>query len=128
VSATTDATGTTHIALVGELDAAVAEELLDTLYDLVDETISGVSVDLGGVTFLDCAVLGTLVAVRARAEARGRSMRVHSAAGQALVVLKLSGTFDWLCNGAPVSGSARRHQLQQAPRRPVRDERPDVLA
>ncbi len=121
VSATTDATGTTHIALVGELDAAVAEELLDTLYDLVDRATSGVSMDLGGVTFLDCAVLGTLVAVRARADARGRSVRVHSAAGQALAVLKLTGTFDWLCNGASVSRVPGRQQLQQVPRRSVWD-------
>jgi anti-anti-sigma factor len=69
--------GTVRVAVTGEVDMATATVLRDKLLDALDgQSPSVLEVDLAGVTFLDCAGLGALVAARNAAVQTGRQMRV----------------------------------------------------
>lgn len=63
--------------MVGEVDLATATALCDRLLSVLHDHIPAVlDVDLAGVTFLDCAGLGALVAVRNAAVQAGSQLRV----------------------------------------------------
>jgi anti-anti-sigma factor len=52
-------------AVVGEVDLATAQDLRDTLLDVLrTHPAPALNVDLSGVTFLDCTGISALVAVR----------------------------------------------------------------
>jgi anti-anti-sigma factor len=105
VNVTTTSTGATVLALVGELDAGTAPELLTTLYDAIDQAPRDVTVDLSMVTFMDCAIVGSLVAARSRAGAHGLRLTVRSATRQPLAVLTLTDTLEWLSGAGTAAGS-----------------------
>jgi anti-anti-sigma factor len=63
--------------VIGEVDLATAPVLRDQLLGVLhDYNPDLLDVDLGGVTFLDCAGIGALVGVRNAAVQAGRQMRV----------------------------------------------------
>jgi anti-anti-sigma factor len=68
---------TARVAVIGEVDLATApvlrDQLLGVLHDYGPDVLD---VDLGGVTFLDCAGVGALVGVRNAAVQAGRQIRV----------------------------------------------------
>jgi anti-anti-sigma factor len=69
--------GTVRVAVIGEVDIATATVLRDRLLDALDgQRPSVLEVDLAGVTFLDCAGLGALLAARNAAVRTGGQMRV----------------------------------------------------
>jgi anti-anti-sigma factor len=66
-----------QVAVVGEVDLATAKQLHDRLLVVLhDQAPAVVDVDLAGVSFLDCAGIGALVAVRNLAVDAGRQLRV----------------------------------------------------
>ena len=68
---------TARVAVIGEVDLATVPELRDRLLGVLhDHNPDLLDVDLGGVTFLDCAGIGALVGVRNAAVQAGRQMRV----------------------------------------------------
>jgi anti-anti-sigma factor len=68
---------TARVAVIGEVDVATAPALCDVLLDVLQEqTYVLLDVDLAGVTFLDCAGVAALVAVRNAAVRAGRQLRV----------------------------------------------------
>jgi anti-anti-sigma factor len=68
---------TARVAVTGEVDLATAPALRDVLLRVLQEqTCVLLDVDLAGVTFLDCAGVGALVAVRNAAVRAGRQLRV----------------------------------------------------
>lgn len=107
---------TAWVAVSGEVDLATAEVLRDGLLDVLrDEAPTMLGVDLAGVTFLDCAGISALVAVRNAAARTGRQMRVTHAQPIVRRVLDLTGLLDIFT--APIDRpQPRRPRLSARPR------------
>ncbi|HZN20852.1 MAG TPA: STAS domain-containing protein [Micromonosporaceae bacterium] len=89
--------GTARVSVVGEVDLATAPALRDRLVDALHEQNPAVlDVDLAGVTFLDCAGVGALVAARNTAVRSRCQMRVSHPQPIVRRVLELAGTLDVL--------------------------------
>src|SRR4029453_16276440 len=76
---------------VGELDAATAPQLRESLLALLDANARDVVVDLSDVGLLDAATVGTLVQVLNLAHERGARLRATNATGRVLEVLEITG-------------------------------------
>ncbi|MEH3078060.1 MAG: STAS domain-containing protein [Quadrisphaera sp.] len=91
------------LAVSGEVDVYSAPSLKSTLVDVVDtvsgstaqsaggEAVSGVVLDLSGVTFMDSAGLGVLVGANRRARDAGMTMRLAGGSVQVLKLLAMTG-------------------------------------
>jgi anti-anti-sigma factor len=91
------APGTTRVIVSGEIDLSTAGALRDRLLQVLREQAPAVlDVDLARVTFLDCAGVGALVAVRNAAVHAGIQMRVTHLQRIARRVLDLVGLLDVL--------------------------------
>ena len=76
---------------VGELDAFVAPNLRELLRrTIADDAYRIVVVDLSGVTFLDSAILGTLVGGLRQAKERGSEFRLVFPPGSARRIFELT--------------------------------------
>lgn len=92
LSVDTRRVGTTAIVTVrGELDIATAPLLRVVLDGIYPSRPRRVEVDLSGVTFLDMAALGTLVAARRRLASRRAALVVRQPSPPVARVLSLSG-------------------------------------
>jgi anti-sigma B factor antagonist len=69
-------TGTIVLAVHGDADLNVAEELESRLTEVIEQGPSAIVLDLSGVTFLDSMVLGVLLQGLKRLRARGGRLRV----------------------------------------------------
>jgi anti-anti-sigma factor len=58
--------------------------------------LTSLTVDLGEVTFMDCAGLGTLIQGRRLADEHRVAYRVRNATGTASTVLRVTGTSNYL--------------------------------
>jgi anti-anti-sigma factor len=73
---------TVRVAVLGEVDLATAPVLRDRLLSVLHKQAPAVlDVDLAEVTFLDCAGIGALVAVRNAAVHTGRQSYPYVTAG-----------------------------------------------
>jgi anti-anti-sigma factor len=112
---------TVRVAVTGEVDMATATVLRDRLLDVLDgQSPSVLEVDLAGVTFLDCAGLGALVAVCKAAVRTGRQMRVTHPQPFVREVLAVTGLLTLLATaidepGALVPESGYRSRRGPAP-------------
>lgn len=91
------------LAVSGEVDVYSAPSLKSRLVDVVDtvsgstgqsaggEAVSGVVLDLSGVTFMDSAGLGVLVGANRRARDAGMTMRLAGGSVQVLKLLAMTG-------------------------------------
>lgn len=94
---------TARVAVTGEVDLATSTALRDRLLRVLEEQNRVLlDVDLAGVSFLDCAGLSALVAVRNAAVQAGLQMRVshpQPIVGRVLDLTGLLGAFtapiDW---------------------------------
>jgi anti-anti-sigma factor len=84
------------VAVVGEVDLATAPSLRTALLGLLTDKDrpTALVVDLDAVTFLDCAGLSALVAVRNVAVDTGRPMRLTNPRPIVRRVLDLTGLSD----------------------------------
>jgi anti-anti-sigma factor len=80
-----DAGGVSVMALIGEHDVATASEL-DERLDALQAGGRAVVVDLAGATFVDSAIIGTLINARRRADASNTGFAV--AAGHATGIVR----------------------------------------
>ena len=85
-----DHPSTVAVRVDGVLDFATAPLLRAVLSELLDDG-RPVVVDLAGVTLLDAASVGVLVAARQRADRRQVGLCLHGARGRALRVLEITG-------------------------------------
>ena len=86
---------TARVAVSGEVDLATAHVLRDRLLGVLrDQGPTTLSVDLAGVTFLDCTGLNALIAARNAAARTGRRMRVTHLQPIVRQVLDLTGLLD----------------------------------
>lgn len=93
----TEATGNqATVRLVGELDAASAPQLRDTVSVLISEGKNHLTFDCGGLEFTDSTGLGVLIGARARALAANGSVAlsgVRPAMQRLLVVTGIESLF-----------------------------------
>ena len=85
------------VAICGEVDIQSAPELRDELLRVIRRRGPELIIDLGGVTFMDCAGLGVLVATRRRAQLEGgwvRLVRVPPQARRMISLLHLDRAFE----------------------------------
>jgi anti-sigma B factor antagonist len=66
--------GQARVRFVGELDMASVEQARAEMMEVLDETASAVTVDLGGLTFCDASGVRLLLQLDAESRARGRAM------------------------------------------------------
>lgn len=86
---------TARVAVSGEVDLATAQVLRDRLLGVLrDQGATMLSVDLAGVTFLDCTGINALIAARTAAARTGRQMRVTQPQPIVRRVLDLTGLLD----------------------------------
>jgi anti-sigma B factor antagonist len=84
--------GSQVIDLVGRVDATTVTDLRRTLQAAIDLGVDDLVVDVGGVTVLDAAGLGMLVAAHRRAGRAGRRLvlrSVPSSVGRVLAMTRL---------------------------------------
>jgi anti-anti-sigma factor len=94
--------GAVRLRLRGELDLAAVPRLSAAIEDaLAVPAPCGLVLDLGEVTFLDCATLGALMQGRAMALDRGRPYQVTGARGLPRRVMELTGLLAVLDGGEP---------------------------
>lgn len=85
--------GVSVIRVSGELDLAVADELVRTALDGLAEA-PAVHVDLGEVTFVDSTGLGALLRVRNEATAAGKAFRLQEVPAVLDRLLQITGLTD----------------------------------
>jgi len=79
------------VAVSGEIDIASAPKLREELLSAVRRHGARLALDLGGVTFMDCAGINALLAARRHARLEGGWIRVARASRRARNVLMLTG-------------------------------------
>ncbi|MFD7166644.1 STAS domain-containing protein [Streptomyces violascens] len=83
--------GRTVVLVGGELDLDSAQSLYEGLRQAVDQSRTGLTVDLRGVDFCDCSGLNVLLRIRHRAVAQGKTMRIRGASRQVEKLLAMTG-------------------------------------
>lgn len=98
--------GVTTVALTGELDLAVADELQRLLVSELDAPgTTTVVVDLADVSFLDSAGLGSFVTAYNHAVAAGHRFQLSNPVRAVRRILDISGVYDIL--GSPAAPGDR---------------------
>jgi anti-sigma B factor antagonist len=92
---TSDATDHVVVALVGECDLVVREQLTSVLRDAVDRSAM-VFIDVGSLTFMDSSGIHGLVMAYHAAQERGGQLYVVNATGMVASVLNLTGVAELL--------------------------------
>jgi anti-anti-sigma factor len=121
--------GTARVAVTGEVDLATAPALRERLLGVLHEQSPDlIDVDLAGVTFLDCAGIGALVAVHNAAVQAGRRMRVtrpQPIVRRVLEVTGLLGVFTAPTDPPAPTGSA--YPSRVGPTRAAGAQPPDLM-
>ncbi|MEV6177247.1 ANTAR domain-containing protein [Streptomyces sp. NPDC052015] len=108
------------VAVRGELDLESTEQLEHTLRAALAATVGRVDLDLGEVTFCDCAALNVLLSLRERGLKCGKTVAVRSAGPVVERLLTLTGTADLFDEPLaepdpdPASGSHRADRADRA--------------
>ena len=101
---TDDHDGTPTVALTGELDLAAADELRTLLTDHLDRPgTTTVVADLSGVTFMDSAALGALIAAYQHATAADHTFVITAPTRGVRRIMEIAGIYEIL-TGAPLPG------------------------
>ena len=79
------------VAVSGEIDIASAPKLREELLRALHRHGARLALDLGGVTFMDCAGVNVLLAARRHARLEGGWVRVARASRRARNILMLTG-------------------------------------
>jgi anti-sigma B factor antagonist len=78
------------MVLRGELDLASAPELQRELLALLDRPVGSLTLDLGGLTFLDSSGLGALYRAHQEAEEGGVTLRLQAVPDHVMQVLDVT--------------------------------------
>jgi anti-sigma B factor antagonist len=79
------------VGVSGEIDIASAPKLREELLGALGRHGARLALDLGGVTFMDCAGINVLLAVRRHARLEGGWVRVSRASRRARDIIMLTG-------------------------------------
>jgi anti-anti-sigma factor len=81
-----------RVVLTGDIDIATSPELAAAI-----PKSGSVWIDFSGVTFVDSAGVGVLIAAYRAARHRGDRLRVSGLSGAPLQVLQMTGLYNLLC-------------------------------
>jgi anti-sigma B factor antagonist len=84
------------IALVGELDLHTADELTNAVSGLLEQKVTRVEVDAGGLSFADSAGLRAVLMARAAAEDAGATFGVTVVSASVERLIAITGLSDLL--------------------------------
>ena len=98
------------IEVHGEIDVWSGRQLRDQLLWVMSRHGARLALDLGGVTFIDCAGIGALLATRRRAELDGGSVRIVRVSPRVRRILALANVQQVLKSALPHSRSRRLPQ------------------
>jgi anti-sigma B factor antagonist len=84
------------VALVGELDLHTANELTTAVSGLLEQKVTRVEVDAGGLSFADSAGLRAVLMARAAAEEAGATFGVTVASGSVERLIEITGLSELL--------------------------------
>jgi anti-sigma B factor antagonist len=98
------------VALSGEIDIVTAPEVRDLLAEAASEAVTGITVDLGGVTFLDAAGLGVLAGASGAARHLPGGFRLVAVPARVLRLLRATGLDRHLAAFPAVPGSRAQHE------------------
>jgi anti-sigma B factor antagonist len=88
------------VKIGGEIDVLSAPDLREELLRLMRRRGPQLALDLSGVTFMDCAGIGALLATRRRAQLEGGWLRIVRASPPARRTIGLLGLAEALALGA----------------------------
>ena len=96
------------VAVSGEIDIASAPKLREELLRALRRHGARLALDLGGVTFMDCAGVNVLLAARRHARLEGGWVRVARASRRARNILMLTGLQgEFALTGAETAATAQ---------------------
>jgi anti-anti-sigma factor len=104
------------LQLSGELDLAVAARLEATILGFCGDGVSGITLDLSQLTFMDSSGLRAVLRAQELCAEHGHEFLVMPGSGQVQRLLELTGTDDVL----PLADAAHGH-LAEADQRAVSD-------
>jgi anti-anti-sigma factor len=85
--------GSCVVSVVGEMDLAVVAEFLARALECLDRA-DALTLDLGGVSFIDSSGLGALVRVRKEAGNRGKTLTLVNVSASTHRLLEITGLQD----------------------------------
>jgi anti-sigma B factor antagonist len=88
--------GVVTLSASGEIDLPAASELETRLGELAGSGVTGLVVDLAGVTFLDSAGINALLKGRRLADTRDLDFQISNATGLVRQVLEITGVWQHL--------------------------------
>ncbi len=97
------------VMLAGELDAATAGQLFDTLAELAREGVIHVSLNLAELDFIDSTGISVLVAEHKRAESMGGELIIFSPRPRVRKIFEVTGLGEYF-NLRPAKGELGRCQ------------------
>ncbi|MFE6176948.1 ANTAR domain-containing protein [Streptomyces sp. NPDC056464] len=80
------------VKVCGELDLDTSERFRSALREALSRSVRGVDLDLGGVSFCDCAALNILLALRQQALKQDKTVAIHVSSTAVDRLLALTGT------------------------------------
>ena len=96
------------VGVSGEIDIASAPKLREELLGALRRHGARLALDLGGVTFMDCAGIKVLLAVRRHARLEGGWVRVARASRRARHILMLTGLHrEFALAGSKIAATAQ---------------------
>ncbi|MCF3130656.1 ANTAR domain-containing protein [Streptomyces olivochromogenes] len=113
------------VSVTGQLGLDDGELLMRSLRDALDNSATGVDLDLSGVDFWDCSALNVLLTARQRALARGKTIVLVAASPVAERLLALTDTYALFTPATPMEASdasATCHQQHESPSEDARDD------
>jgi anti-sigma B factor antagonist len=104
------------VALSGEIDIVTAPAARDLLAEAASEAVTGITVDLSGVTFLDAAGLGVLAGASGAVQHLPGGFRLVAVPVRVLRLLRLTGLDRHLAAfpAPPGSEAQREHAVPLA--------------
>ena len=106
------------VALSGEIDIVSAPAVREVLAAAASQAVAGITVDLGGVTFMDAAGLGVLAGAGGRAPHLPGGFRLAAVPVRVLRLLRLTG-LDRHLAAFPAPPSSRAQREEAVPLTPV---------
>jgi anti-sigma B factor antagonist len=94
------------VKVSGEIDIATGPKLREELLGVMRRSGARLALDLGGVTFMDCAGINALLAARRHARLEGGWVRVLRASRRARKVLMLTGLHQEFALAGPETAGA----------------------
>src|SRR5918996_254122 len=86
------------VSVVGELDLHTADALTTAVTGLLEQKVTRVEVDAGGLSFADSAGLRAVLIARAAAEGAGATFGVTDASGTVERLIEITGLSDLLAD------------------------------